>query len=86
MAMKVPVVSSKLGGVPELVFDGETGYMVEPGDRHELASAIRRIWTNQENYQKMQVNTRRLVQCNFNKARQFDQFKDHFYELVKSTS
>ena len=86
MAMEVPVVSSKLGGVPELVFDGETGYMVEPGDRDGLSSTIRKIWTNQEIYQKMKLNTRTFIKNNFNKAIQFDKFKDHFFELVNTTS
>ncbi len=86
MAMKVPVVSSKLGGVPELVFDGETGYMVEPGNQNELASTIKKIWENQDIYRKMKTNARNLVQNNFNKAVQFDKYKDHFNKLVHLTS
>ncbi len=40
MSMGVPVVSSNIGGVSEIVIDGETGYMVEPGDKSALANAI----------------------------------------------
>lgn len=37
----VPVVGSRIGGIPELVEDGVTGILVEPGNEHELADAIR---------------------------------------------
>jgi glycosyltransferase involved in cell wall biosynthesis len=36
MASGLPVVASRLGGVPEIVVDGETGFLVDPGDIDEL--------------------------------------------------
>jgi glycosyltransferase involved in cell wall biosynthesis len=35
-----PVISSAVGGLPEIVADGETGLVVEPGDAEALAEAI----------------------------------------------
>jgi glycosyltransferase involved in cell wall biosynthesis len=43
MAAGLPVVASGVGGVPELVKDGETGALVPPRDSHALAAAIREI-------------------------------------------
>lgn len=43
MAAARPVVASRLSGVPELVEDGETGFLVEPGNAAELAAAIQRL-------------------------------------------
>jgi glycosyltransferase involved in cell wall biosynthesis len=43
MAAGLPVVGSRVGGVPELVVEGETGLLVEPGDPDELAAAIDRL-------------------------------------------
>src|SRR5712692_1823336 len=43
MASGVPVVSTALSGIPEIVVDGETGYLVEPGDAVALAGAMERI-------------------------------------------
>jgi glycosyltransferase involved in cell wall biosynthesis len=46
MAAGLPVVASRVGGVPEQVSHGETGLLVEPGDPDELAAALRRLATN----------------------------------------
>src|SRR5262249_53211209 len=40
MACSLPVVSTRLAGIPELVEHGETGLLVEPGDAHALAEVI----------------------------------------------
>jgi glycosyltransferase involved in cell wall biosynthesis len=43
MAAGLPVVASAVGGVPELVDDGETGVLVPPGDPAALATALARL-------------------------------------------
>jgi glycosyltransferase involved in cell wall biosynthesis len=43
MAAGLPVVASRVGGVPEQVADGETGLLVEPGDASGLAAALERL-------------------------------------------
>jgi len=43
MATGLPVVASRLGGMVELVEDGRTGLLVEPGNPRALAEAIRRL-------------------------------------------
>jgi len=40
MATGLPVVASSVGGVPQLVIDGQTGLLSEPADPHSLAGAI----------------------------------------------
>jgi glycosyltransferase involved in cell wall biosynthesis len=40
MAAGVPVVASRVGGIPTAVVDGETGVLIEPGDVDALARAI----------------------------------------------
>jgi glycosyltransferase involved in cell wall biosynthesis len=86
LAMGVPVVASNIGGISEIVMDGETGTIVEPGDTPALADAIQKIWENQESYQAMRRNARKLIEDQFDKRIQFERFLSHFYELQKFRS
>jgi glycosyltransferase involved in cell wall biosynthesis len=45
-ALGVPVVSTGISGIPELVRDGETGLLVPPGDPDALAGALERVLTD----------------------------------------
>jgi glycosyltransferase involved in cell wall biosynthesis len=53
MAMGVPVVATRVSAIPELVEDGETGLLVEPGRPRELAGAMARILTDTKLRQKI---------------------------------
>lgn len=81
MSMGVPVVSSNIGGVSEIVFDGITGYKVEPGDKAALANAIREICEDPKKYQSMKINARKLITDQFDKATQFERFNSYFERL-----
>ncbi|HEX8231046.1 MAG TPA: glycosyltransferase family 4 protein [Chloroflexia bacterium] len=43
MSHRLPVVASAVGGIPDKVIDGETGYLVRPGDVAQLATHIVRM-------------------------------------------
>ena len=43
MAVALPVVATRVGGIPELVVDGETGLLVEPDDPDGLRAALRSL-------------------------------------------
>jgi glycosyltransferase involved in cell wall biosynthesis len=83
MSMGVPVVSSKMAGVPEIVKDGKTGYMVEPGKSSELAEAISKLWSDKEVYKKMCKKGRELMETNFDKDIQFTKFLEYFYQITE---
>jgi glycosyltransferase involved in cell wall biosynthesis len=46
MAAGVPVVASRIGGIPEIIEDGVSGILVRPGDVSELAAALVRLSTD----------------------------------------
>ncbi|MGZ6273158.1 MAG: glycosyltransferase [Candidatus Limnocylindrales bacterium] len=47
-ATAIPVVATNVGGIPEIVVDGETGLLVPPKDPVALAAAIRRLAGDRE--------------------------------------
>jgi glycosyltransferase involved in cell wall biosynthesis len=55
-AMAKPVVASRIGGVEELIQDGETGVLVTPGDSIMLAESLVDVLTNSERTQRMGHN------------------------------
>ncbi len=84
MSMGIPVVSTNLGGVPEVVTDGETGYMVDPGNSDQLADAIYTLWADSTAYKRMSGNARELMTESFDKETQFERFLDYFRMLVST--
>jgi glycosyltransferase involved in cell wall biosynthesis len=48
MAMGVPVVSTRISGIPEMIDDGMQGLLVEPRNARALADALRRVLTDSE--------------------------------------
>lgn len=46
MAASLPVISTTVGGIPDMVIDGETGLLISPDDVSLLASALRRLITD----------------------------------------
>jgi glycosyltransferase involved in cell wall biosynthesis len=46
MACEVPVIASRVGGVPEVVTDGETGFLSDVGDVEKMAEDAARLLSN----------------------------------------
>jgi N-acetyl-alpha-D-glucosaminyl L-malate synthase BshA len=47
MACELPVIASRVGGIPEVVTDGETGFLSEVGDVEKMANDAVRLLTNE---------------------------------------
>ena len=59
MASGVPVVATRLSGIPELVEDGVTGLLVEPHDPERLAAALERLLADDALAAELALNARR---------------------------
>ncbi|HMB54060.1 MAG TPA: glycosyltransferase [Thermoanaerobaculia bacterium] len=60
-ACGVPVVATRVGGVPEVCVDGETGLLIEPNDPAELAAALVRLAEDGELRRRLGRQGRRFV-------------------------
>jgi glycosyltransferase involved in cell wall biosynthesis len=65
LAHGVPVIASRITGIPEIVRDGETGFLVKPGDSADLAEAIRFVERNREEAATRALRGRSLVCSEF---------------------
>jgi len=65
MACGTPVVASRVGGIPEVVVDGETGWLVPPGDEAALAQALRDALGDPARARRMGEAGRRRVEAHF---------------------
>ncbi len=65
MAWRKPVVATAVNGCPELVLDGETGYLVPPGQPQAWAERVSRLLQDPQTACKMGENGRRHLEANF---------------------
>ncbi len=64
-AAGIAVIASNVGGLPDLVKDGHTGFLVKPADAQALAQAIVRMLNNPAQAQLMAKQARIQVETNF---------------------
>lgn len=62
MACGIPIISSKLGGIPDIVKDMENGILVKPGDSKSLADAMIFLLENEDIRKKMGTDGRKKVE------------------------
>ncbi len=65
MATGLPIVSTRAGGVLDIVEDGVTGLLAEPGDEKSLAGAIEKVLDDKKLRKSLAQNGQKLVRDNF---------------------
>jgi N-acetyl-alpha-D-glucosaminyl L-malate synthase BshA len=81
MACGVPVIGSDAGGLPEVVKDGETGFLLPVGDVEGMAARAIEILRDQERHREMGRAGRRRAEELFSAERVVPQY-ERFYERV----
>ena len=61
MSSGTPVIASRIGGLPEVVVDGETGFLVEPGDVEALRDRLALVLSDRRLAARIAANARELV-------------------------
>lgn len=84
MASGTPVIASRIGGVPEIVDDGRTGYLVTPGDHRELRGRIAELLGDRARAEAMGTAARQRVLSDFTWERCVDRCLAAYAELAAS--
>ena len=84
MAMEIPVVATRVSGIPELVIDGETGLLVAPDDAPALAEALERLLRDQKMARRLARAGRDLVVSQFNGENSARQLSRLFAAAIKA--
>lgn len=82
MASGTPVIASKVGGLPEVVADGATGFVVEAGNVEELRARIEELLRDDRLHAQMSQNARDHVVANFTWSRCADRCLSVYEELA----
>lgn len=82
LACETPVISTKVGGVPEVVRDGENGYVVNPGNVKDLAYAIDKLLENEDLRRQMGKKGREIVIKDFSWKKILDRLEVIYHNLI----
>jgi N-acetyl-alpha-D-glucosaminyl L-malate synthase BshA len=82
MSCGIPVISSSVGGLPELIRHNETGFIAEIGDIDRMAKYSIDLLTNSKKYKLFSENARKRAVENFDKSIILPQYINHYKKVL----
>jgi glycosyltransferase involved in cell wall biosynthesis len=82
LAARKPVVATRTGGIPEIIEDGRTGYLVQPKDAAALADAIARLIHEPAKAARFAEAGRRIIEERFSVSRMVEATENAYYNLL----
>lgn len=82
MACEVPVVSSSVGGLPELQVHGETGYIAEIGDIDRMSRYANELLTNETKHAMFRSAARKRAVEHFDVRKIVTQYEEYYQECM----
>jgi N-acetyl-alpha-D-glucosaminyl L-malate synthase BshA len=86
MACEVPVVSSSVGGLPELQVHGETGYIAEIGDVDRMARYAVELLSNDAKRRMFQIACRKRAVEQFDVRKIVTMYEDYYAECLRGST
>jgi glycosyltransferase involved in cell wall biosynthesis len=86
LAIGLPVVSTTVGSIPDVVTDGDTGFVVPPRDAGALAERILRLLDDARLRTRMGEQGRALVQRCYSLERMLDRMEGVYDRLIHATA
>ena len=84
MSCGIPVVSSSVGGLPELIRHNETGFIAEIGDIDRMAKYVVDLLTNDRKYELFSQNSRNRAVNVFDKSKVIPLYEEHYNTILNS--
>ena len=84
MAAKLPIVASRVGGIPEMIANGQNGFLVTPEDLAGLAKACNHLLEHPEKRGDMGAEGWKIVRQKFSIDRQVEQLKELYFEQLQA--
>ncbi|WP_321413118.1 glycosyltransferase family 4 protein [uncultured Desulfobacter sp.] len=66
MSYGLPVISTDVGGIPDLIEDDKTGFLIEPGDLHGMFNKIEILIKDRKLRSRMGMNARKKIEKEYN--------------------
>ncbi len=82
MAWRLPVVATRIAGVPTVVEDNVSGLLVSPGDVASLAGGLRRLATDVPLQQRLGAAARQTIEARYSFARRMEKIRRVYDELL----
>lgn len=84
-SLATPVIGAAIGGISEIVADGETGFVFESGNTASLIAAIERAsMLGEEEYAKLKQSAYAFGQENFSRKRHLEKLLNFYNEVIKN--
>jgi L-malate glycosyltransferase len=83
MACGVPCIGTNIGGLPEVIIDGETGFICDLGDVENIAQKASRILLDSELHKSFSKQSIHIVNERFKADLIVQQYEDLYYDLIK---
>ena len=78
----LPIVATRVGGLPELIDDGHTGILIEPNDPEVLTRALLTVLRDPEAAREMGLAALQRVESRFHVRRMAQVYHRHFLEII----
>ena len=82
MAAGVPVISTKVGGIPDLIDHGHNGFLIEAGDIDSLSNFLKKLLTNGALGKMMGTRAKETVVREFSEQTVVPRLNDIYSSLV----
>ena len=86
MSVGLPVVATTVGGIPDIVLDAQTGYLVEPGRPEQLAQRLRQLADDPNHRRAMGESARQRAHDHFSEARYLRELTSLYDQLLREGS